>query len=114
MNIDHYSFHDSIILEVREDTSKKTLDFLLEFPLDLENNFFEKRILKFFDFPTYSTIEIPFSGPPTILEIINHGISTKKIGSGSNEMSITRNKIEMLTNAGNRIIEFTKCELLKH
>lgn len=113
MTIEDYSFHDSTILEVREDTTNQSLDFYLDFPVDSENDIFEKRILRFRDVTEYSSIEIPFHGPPAILEIIQHGITKKTIGSDRNEMHIKRNKIEILTNAGNRIIEFDTFELLK-
>ena len=111
MNIDDFSFHDSQILEVKE-TSKQTLDFLIDFCTDWQNNVFEKRILSFKDVINYHIDEIPFGGRPTILEIINFGQIRKTFGTGRNQIEAVRNKIEMQTNAGNRIIEYSDCELI--
>ena len=111
MNIDDFSFHDSQILEVKE-TSEQTIDFLIDFCTDWQNNVFERRILKFKDVINYQIDEIPFIGRPTILEIINFGQITKTFGTGRNQIEAVRNKIEMQTNAGNRIIEYSDCELI--
>jgi hypothetical protein len=111
MNIDDFSFHDSQILEVKE-TSEQTIDFLIDFPTDWQNNIFEKRILRFKDVVTYNIDEIPFTGRPTILQIINFGQITKTFGADRNQFEAVRNKIEMQTNAGNRIIEYSDCELI--
>ena len=73
MNIDDFSFHDSIILEVKENTTENSVDFLLDFPTDWENDVFEKRILRFTEVVFYLVDEIPFAGQPTILHIVNLG-----------------------------------------
>jgi len=112
MNIDDFSFHDSQILEVRE-TFEQTIDFLIDFCTDWQNNVFEKRILRFKEVINYHIDEIPFVGRPTILQIINLGQIVKTFGTGRNQLDAVRNKIEMETNAGNRTIEYSDCELIK-
>ena len=112
MNIDDYSFHDSRILSVTENTQDHYLDFLLDFPTNWEDNIFEPRILRFAEVIFYSIDEIPFFGQPTILEIINFGQVNKSWGSGRNLIETTRTKIEIQTNAGNRTIEYESCSLL--
>ena len=112
MNIDDFSFHDAHILEVKE-TSKQTIEFLIDFPKDWENSIFEKRILRFKDVISYNVEEIPFSRQPTILQIINFGQIKKVFGTDRNKFEAWRNRIEMQTNAGNRTIEFSECELIK-
>jgi len=113
MNIDDFSFHDTEILEVRESTSNQTIDFLLEFPTDWENNISEKRILSFKDVIYYLVDEIPFTGSPTILKIVNLGQKIKAFGIGRNQLETVRNMIEIQTNSGNRIIHFSDCEFIK-
>jgi len=112
MHIDDIDFHDSLILNVTENTQEHYLDFLLDFPTNSEDNIFEQRILRFIDVIFYCIDEIPFFGQPTILEIINLGQVTKSWGEGRNYFEATRTKIEMQTNAGNRIIEYKDCSLL--
>ena len=111
MNINDFSFHDAQILEVKE-TEEQTVDFLINFCTDWQNNVFEKRILRFNDVINYHIDEIPFSRRPTILEIVDFGQITKTFGAGRNQIEAVRNKIEMQTNAGNRTIEYSKCELI--
>ncbi|OQP50882.1 hypothetical protein A4H97_03390 [Niastella yeongjuensis] len=69
MLFEHLSFHDSTILEVKEDTKTQALDFLLDYPTDWDNNIFENKILRFIDAIVYIKKEIPFLGPPAILSI---------------------------------------------
>ncbi len=112
MNINDFDFHDSAILSVTENTQKHYLDFLLEFPIKWEDNIFELKILRFNEVIFYTVDEIPFFGQPTILEIINLGQITKSWGTGRNLMEAKRLKIEIQTNAGNRLIEYEDCNLL--
>lgn len=112
MNIDDYSLHDAIILSVTENSQEHYLDFLLDFPKNWEENTFEKRILRFKDVIFYKIDEIPFEGLPTILNVVNYGQITKSYGTENNHLEVTRAKIEILTTAGNRIIEFSGCDLL--
>lgn len=111
MNIDNFSFHDSQILEVKE-TSNQTIEFLINFCSDWQNDVFEKRILRFKDVTYYHIDEIPFGGRPTILEIVDFGQFVKIFGTGRSQIEAVRNKIEMQTNAGNRTIEYSECELI--
>lgn len=111
MIIDEVAFHDSQILEVKE-TSEQTIDFLIHFPTDWENEVYEQKVLRFLDVTDYIIKEIPFSGRVTILDIVNLGQVDKVWGEGRNQLKVTRNRVEMQTNAGNRIIEFSICELI--
>ncbi|KLT63900.1 hypothetical protein [Pedobacter sp. BMA] len=111
MNIDDFSFHDSQIIEVRE-TSGQTIDFLIHFCTEWKNNVFEKRILRFKDVIYYNIDEIPVSGQPTILEIVNFGQLTKIFGTGTNQIEVVRNKVEMQTTSGIRTIEYSECDLV--
>ena len=87
------SFHDALILKVKEHSSNQTIDFILDFPVNWEENKFEKKILRFKDVVFYSIQEILFDGHPTILNI-DYEVS--------NQSSFT--KIKMETNAGVRIL----------
>ncbi len=111
MSIDDFSFHDSRILEVRE-TSDQTIEFILDFCSDWQNNIFEQKILRFKDVITYHSDEIPFAGQVTILEIKNLGEITRTFGQGRNQFEVKRNKVEIHTNAGIRVIEYSTCELI--
>jgi hypothetical protein len=113
MNIDDYSFHDSTILTVTEHTDSQTVDYLINFPTDWENDKFEKRTLRFTDVITHNIEEIPFAGQPAIMEIINHGPIVKRFGTGRNQIKADRQRIEIKTNAGDRLIEFVNCEFAK-
>ena len=112
MNIEDYSFHDSRILSVTENTQDHYIDFLLDFPTNWKDNIFEPRILRLTEVIFYSIDEIPFFGQPTILEIVNFGQVNKSWGSGRNHIEAMRTKIGIQTNAENRIIEYKDCSLL--
>lgn len=112
MNIDDYSFHDSAILTVTETTDGQTVDYLLDFPIDWENNKFEKRTLRFKNVISHTITDIPFGGQPCIMEIINHGQVDKIFGTGRNQIKTVRQKIEIITNAGKRTIEFSDCDFV--
>ena len=107
MIINEIFFHDSQILKVTENPDEQMLDFIIDFPTDWYNNIFEHKILRFEDVTFYSLDEIPFHGLPTILNIIDLGEITKDLSTSNHELIITRNKIKIETNAGNRIIEFS-------
>ena len=111
MNINDFDFHDAEILEVRE-IEEQTIDFFINFCTEWQNNVFEKRILRFKGVINYHIDEIPFGGRPTILEIVDFGQFTKIFGTGRSQIETVRNKIEMQTNAGNRTIEYSECELI--
>ena len=109
MIIDDISFHDSRIVRVTEDPKEKFFDFLLDFPTDWEANIFEKKTLRFSEVIAYHIDEMPFLGLPTILKIINLGKSRQVFGTNRNQIETIRVKVEIQTNAGNRIIEFSEC-----
>jgi hypothetical protein len=90
MNIGDFSFHDSRILGVKENTQDDTLDFLINFPTDWQNNVFEIKTLRFFNVLGYSVNEIPFEGQPTIMEIVNLGQIDKTFGTGRNQINTVR------------------------
>ena len=68
MNISDIHFHDTQILRVIEDTATDTLTMDVDYPTDWEHNRFERRALIFSDAHSYQVFEIPFAGPPTILD----------------------------------------------
>jgi hypothetical protein len=112
MIFDDFSFHDSTILKVVEDTAGQTVDFTLDFPVDWENNLFAKKVLRFKDAIVYIKKEIPFLGQPAILEIkqLHSHKHTYKGVDGISQSS--KHKIEIVTNAGSRFVEFNEAELL--
>jgi len=112
--IDDISFHDSKILKITENVEKQSLDFLLDFPVDWNNYAYEKRILRFEDVVFYNVDELPFAGFPTILNIKSFGKITKKYGNGNKEIKIERTRVEIETNAGKRIVEFSECKFVKN
>ena len=107
-----FSFHDSKILSVTENTQDHYLDFLLDFPTNWQDNIFEPRTLRFTEVIFYNIDEIPYFGQPTILTIINLGQITKDFGTDRNDFKVTRTKIEIQTTAGNRIIEYEDCNFV--
>jgi hypothetical protein len=109
-----FFIHDARIIKVIENTNSDTLDFILDYPVDWENNKFEKKILRFNDSLNYEIKEIPFSGSPSILEYKDYGELHYFIGEGKNKIEIKRRKIELITNAGNRKIEYNSLELLDY
>lgn len=113
MAFNELSFHDAQILKVTENPNGQILDFLIDFPTDWENNIFEKKVLRFEDVTFYSIEEIPFAGLPTILAIKNLGEINKDLSSERNKWIVTRNRIKIETNAGDRIIEFAKCSFVQ-
>lgn len=112
MLFEHLSFYDSIILEVKEDTKTQALDILLDYPTDRHNNIFEMKILRFIDAIVYIKKEIPILGPPAILEIkqLRSPKHTYTLGDGTTVSS--KYKVEIVTNAGSRFIEFNEAEFL--
>ncbi len=104
MKISDYSFHDATILEVKEFPENQVLEFLLDYPVDWDNNQFEQRVLRFNGVTSYSMNSILFDGNPTILEIQEVGKSVL-IGD--------RNRIDVNTNSGKRTIEYMTCELVR-
>ncbi|HWB24502.1 MAG TPA: hypothetical protein VG738_03435 [Chitinophagaceae bacterium] len=112
MLFDEISFHDAGILEVREDCLTQLLSFVLDMPIDWENNVFEKRLLCFTNAIFYLRTEIPFQGSPSILQIntVSPGEHIYKLGPGVAKSA--NYKVEINTNAGTRIIEFDDAQLL--
>ena len=106
MDFNKYSFHDSKIIEVYEKTNDQILEFKINYVENWDEIIFVNKILRFINVTFYSINEIPYSGGATILKINDLGIVKKKFG----DWEIIRNKIEMETTAGNRIIEFESCE----
>ena len=107
-----FVIHDSEILKVIENTQNNSIDFIIEYPVDWKNNVFEKRILRFYDYLNYTVNEIPFASRPQIIDFNDHGEIKYSIGEGRSKLDIKRRKIELLTNAGKRIIEYKKLELI--
>lgn len=112
MLFDDISFHDSVIFEVRENTFDQTIDFLLKFPTNWKENIFEKKILRFKNVVVYIKKEIPFSGYPTILDIRLKNTTKHSYNDSLTNVVVSEYKIEIITNAGNRFIEFSNVELI--
>lgn len=106
------SFHDSTILEVKEDTQNQTLDFLLDYPTDWDNNIFEKKVLRFIDAIIYIKKEIPFSGSPSIMEIKQLQSPKHTYTLADDITASSKYKVEIVSTAGSRFIEFNEAELL--
>lgn len=107
MKISDIFFHDSRILKVTEYPKNQNLEYQLLMPENWEENIFTEKKLTFFNITYYSINEIPFFNGITILEVKDFGTIRKDY----NNWEVYRNKIDILTNAGNRIIEFEKFEL---
>jgi hypothetical protein len=112
MLFEHLSLHDSTILEVKEDTKTQTLDFLLDYQTDWHNNIIEKKVLRFIDAIVYIKKEIPFLGPPSILEIKQLQSHKHTYTTGDGITVSSKYKVEIVTNAGSRFIEFNEAEFL--
>ncbi len=99
----------SSIEEVIENPRLQSLKIKIMFPVDFANNIYEERFLIFKKVIYYSVDEIiiPLGRIPMI-HCINHLGKTKKYksdGPKGEKMEIIRNKIEIQTNIGKRIIE---------
>jgi hypothetical protein len=68
MDLSKIHFHDTKILRVIENTEKDTISMEVLYPIDWENNKFEKRRLIFENVLNYKIEEIAFQGSPTILD----------------------------------------------
>ena len=101
MDISNIHFHDTLILRVIEDAAADTLTMEVEYPVDWENNIFEKRLLIFEDVHGYQIFDGPFDGRPTIL-----GASIISTDGGWS-------KIRLETNAGNRELNCKSVRLVK-
>ena len=112
MIFDEISFHDATILEVREYTDTQTLDFTLDFPVDWENNLFKVKVLRFKNVIVYIKKEIPFSGQPTILEIKQLHSHRHTYTNVNGIIDSAKQKIEIVTNAGSRVVEFNEADWL--
>ena len=111
LTIDFF-IHDSEILSVSEDTLNDTLEFTLDYPVDFDKNVFEHRVLRFYNCLNYTIKEIPFGSRPQILDFNDFGEINYSIGEGRSKMDIKRRKIELLTNAGTRTLEYETLELI--
>ena len=112
MKISDIFIHDSEIISVIEDAQSDTIDFVINFPVDWDNDLFKKKILRFYDCLNYTIKEIPFSGRPSILNFKDYGEINYSIGEGRSKIDINRRKIEFITNAGARFLEYKKFDLL--
>ena len=112
MIFDEFSFHDATIIEVNEDPATQTLDFLLDFPIDWENNVFKNKVLRFKGAIVYTKKEIPFMGQPAILEVKQLHSHKHTYKSANGTIASSKYKVEIVTNAGSRFIEFNEAELL--
>jgi hypothetical protein len=94
-------FHDTRILKVIEDTENDILIMEVNYPVNWDDNEFEKRRLLFEDILNYQVNEIAFSGSPTILDV------------NILEEEERRTRIRLETNAGHRDLSCSAIQLLK-
>lgn len=99
MKLNDIHFHDSVIYQVIENTNEDSLSFLVDYPVDWENDVYERKEIKFIDFLNYQVHEGPFLGRPTFLDF--------SIVDSENERDIVR----LETNAGYRQLSFKSVEL---
>ena len=107
-----FLIHDSEILNVSEDTLNDTLEFTLDYPIDFDNNIFEHRVLRFYNFLNYTIREIPLASRPQILGFNDFGETNYSIGEGKSKIDIKRRKLELMTNAGVRTLEYENLEFI--
>lgn len=103
----------STIEEVVENLQKQTITFNLMFPYDFGNNLFEERYLKFKNVVFYQVEEIiiPLGRIPQIYHINDLGKSSRIVKTSDNlDIEFIRQKIEIITNVGKRVIEFSDYE----
>jgi hypothetical protein len=98
MDISAIHFHDTQILKVIEDLGNHVLTMEVDYPVDWNNNEFERRRLVFENALNYQVTEIAFHGLPTILDA--------KVLFEEDE----RTRIRLETNAGHRDIS---CSVVK-
>lgn len=99
MDISDIHFHDSLLIRVIEVAETHDLLFVVNYPVDWENNQFERRIIAFIDVLNYSVDEGPFVGAPTLLDAYDDG-----------EEGNYR-KVTLQTNAGTRSLWYKSVDL---
>lgn len=97
MNPEDVDIHDTLIYRVVEDTEKDTLMFEVDYPIDWDQNVYERREIIFSDVLHYKVCEIPFSGPPTILNWsvvgVDHGRDVIRIDTNAGYRQLAYKKI---------------------
>ena len=99
MDLSEIHFHDCEIRRVVELPEADELLFEIFYPTDWENNMFEPRTLAFVDVLNYEVHEGPFSGAPTILDVVVQ------------EHGAPRSLLRVETNAGYRSLRCGSVEL---
>ena len=94
MKLEDIHFHDSVIHRVSENPEEDSLSFEVDYPVDWENEVYERKIIKFSNVLNYLVNECPFAGKPTILDW--------SIVGNENDRDIVR----LETNAGYRQFSF--------
>jgi hypothetical protein len=107
-----FAIHDSTILSVIENTQNNTLDFIIDYPVDYDNNVYCEKTLRFYEFLNYEIKEIPFATQPVLLDFNDLGEINYTIGEERNKIEIKRRKIELITNAGKRLLDYQRVDLL--
>ncbi|MEZ5384583.1 MAG: hypothetical protein R3F13_03615 [Prosthecobacter sp.] len=103
MDISDIHFHDTKIHRVIEDAGAKTLTMEVTYPVDWEQNIFEKRLLIFEDVHHYQVVEWElFGGEPTILRAEVVGTADKW------------SKLRLDTNAGFRMLNCVSVRLSEY
>ena len=102
MDLPDIHFHDSVLLRVIEDPEADDLIFEVDYPVDWDNNLFEKRYIVFGDVLGYTIDEGPFSGAPTLLDYSD----VSEVGD--------RRTVTLQTNAGTRKLLFRTVDLVSN
>ena len=101
MDLGDIHFHDSRLIRVVELAERHDLLFVVEYPVDWENNVFKARVIAFRDVLNYRVDEGPFWGALTLLDAYDEG------------QEGDYRRVTLQTNAGTRSLCFKTVELLE-
>jgi len=102
MDISTIHFHDTRILRVIEDCAAHTLTMEVEYPVDWENNIFEKRLFVFDDVHGCQSYDGPIQGCPTIVDASIIGTDGRW------------SRVRLETTAGRRELSCTAVRLIEY
>ncbi len=104
IDIHDYFFHDAEILGIKQIPEENIVEFQIYFPVDWENNKFEKRLLIFYGVLHYINYSGYFHGNPTILAIDD-------LMPLQYDTVLATKTITIITNAGNQVISYKTCDV---
>jgi hypothetical protein len=111
MILDEISFEWAEIVEVKETTADYTIDFTLEFPIEETTDSFKTKVIRFKEAIVYIKKEIPSLGQLSIIEIKQLGSLRYNYKDPAGKIKTSKYKIEIVTNAGIRLVEFNEVEI---